>query len=190
MRWEQLVAELERIQTVLRGGIERVADAIRIDIPRVVDLAALIGGEEDSIAAAHNRLVGQAIIEAEPRREGVLRARMRHLSAIAQDRANAIDAHSRSHPIGGKIRVGVAQAALGVLVVEPEEVVQLFERRGVEVPAQTDTQAQLRAHLPVVLRVGGKVVVDVGLWVAGLIGGAQRSGNESRGAVVISQHHV
>jgi len=51
MRWEQLVAELERIQTVLRGGIESVADAIRIDIPRVVDLAALIGGEEDPIAA-------------------------------------------------------------------------------------------------------------------------------------------
>ena len=110
--------------------------------------------------------------------KGVLEPGMGHRPAIAQDGA-AGRVSSGSYPVGGQLRVGIAEAAVGVLYIEPEEVVVLFSGRGAVVPAQAHAHGQLRSHLPVILSVRREILEEVRLRVAGLGGRAQWTGHKS-----------
>src|ERR1035438_2515616 len=67
---EHLIAQLGH--RWIRGWVETVADAIGIDIRRVIDLAPLIRVVEDSVPAAEAHLAGKAVVNAQPRSEGSL----------------------------------------------------------------------------------------------------------------------
>src|SRR5207245_1296733 len=101
---------------------QTVADAVRIDIRRVVDFAPLRGIEEDSVAAAHHRLVGEPVGKAESWGERFFRTWVGHRAA-KPEYGSAGRIPSRCHAVFRKLRVGEAQPASRVFHIEPEEVV-------------------------------------------------------------------
>src|ERR1017187_324203 len=186
---EHLVAQLGH--RWIRGWVETVADAIGIDIRRVIDLATLIGIEEDSVPAANNHFRGEAVVNAQPRRERFLRAGMRHRPAIAQD-GSAVSASTGYYSAGSQLRIGIAKAAISVLHVEPEEVVQGLRGRGAEIPPQAHADGQLGCHFPVIFSVRREVLEDVRLRVTGLVwvGKGRSSRYKSANPREVPQHHV
>src|SRR5215472_7691453 len=103
---------------------------------------------------------------------------MRHGSTISKDRT-AGRISTRSHAIAGKFLVGVAESALRVRHVEPEEVVRFFIGRRAVVPAQSEIEGQLLGYLPVVLHVRCEVIEHVRLRVARSVRRTQWTGEES-----------
>ena len=61
---EELIARLGNAGNGSRA--ETVADAVGVDVSRVIDLAAFKRVEEDTIATAQNRLVVDAVVHSEP----------------------------------------------------------------------------------------------------------------------------
>src|SRR5580698_8277213 len=101
-----------------------------------------------------------------------------------------VDAHAGCNTVMRELRICIAEAALCILRVAPEEVVVLRRGCGAEVPAQTDVHGQLLIDLPVVFRVRGEVVVVVGLRIAGYARRAQRTGHKVALSAVEPKHHV
>src|ERR1700730_897672 len=79
---EQLIAELGQRRNL--PWVETVADAVRIDIRRVVDFAPFRGVEEDSVAAAHHSLVGEPVGKAESWGQELCRTGVGHRTAVPQ----------------------------------------------------------------------------------------------------------
>ena len=103
---------------------------------------------------------------------------MGYRPAVAQD-GPAVRVATRGYPVGAEFRIRIAEAAVSVFDIEPEEVVLLFTGRGAIVPTQAHAHRELRSYLPVILGVRREIMEDVRLRIAGLCGRAQRTGYKS-----------
>src|ERR1017187_689268 len=116
---------------------------------------------------------------------------MGHRPAIAQD-GSAVSVSTGCNNAVSQLWICIAQAAVGVFHVEPEEVVQRFRGCRPEIPAQANTHSQLRGYLPVIFTIRREVFEDVRLRVTGLVwvGKGRSSRYKSANPREIPQHHV